>query len=285
MNLSRYVGRFAPSPSGALHLGSLACALASYFDAKAHSGLWLVRIEDIDPPRELPGASQAIIECLLAHNLFWDDKLSFQSQRLESYQQTLDRLANQNLTYYCDCSRLQLQKLNGVYDGRCRELNSKTGAIRLNIEAARQQGYHLNSEFQDRICGSQKRDLIKAGDFIIHRRDGLFAYQLAVVTDDIGQGITDIVRGDDLLEVTFNQLLLFEILGANPPRFCHIPVLRNDDGQKLSKQLGAPPLDLSIPEQNIANALQQMGFLPPSGLSVPDLLQWGIGAWASRVSR
>lgn len=279
---AQYIGRFAPSPSGPLHLGSLACALASYFDAKAHQGLWQVRIEDIDPPREPQGAADAIIDCLLAHHLHWDGELSYQSAHSQAYQQTLTTLHNLQLTFYCQCSRKMLRANGGVYDGHCRTLEHTSGAIKLNTAQAAKLGYTLNVGFSDGICGKQTQNLEESGDFIIHRKDGLFAYQLAVVTDDIQQGITRVVRGDDLLPVTFNQLLLFDILKYPAPKFTHIPVLLDDRGFKLSKQHGSPGVNPEQPLQNIYHCLQQMGFSPPAQRSIDELLVWGVSAWQAK---
>ncbi|WP_082354126.1 tRNA glutamyl-Q(34) synthetase GluQRS [Marinagarivorans algicola] len=277
-----YIGRFAPSPSGALHLGSLACALASYFDAKVHQGLWLVRMEDIDPPREPAGAADAIVECLIKHELHWDCEILYQSTRTAAYQRTLAQLKAKQLTYYCQCSRKILRTLNGVYDGHCRYLQHTDGAIKFNIQHASTLGLNTQVSFIDTLCGTQQQDLLASGDFIIHRKDGLFAYQLAVITDDIAQGITHIVRGDDLLDVTFNQLMLFETLDYQAPQFTHIPVLLDDRGYKLSKQHGAPAVDINTPQKNIYTCLQQMGFTPPPHANTKQLLSWGIDAWHVR---
>lgn len=274
-----YTGRFAPSPSGPLHLGSLACALASYFDAKAHHGQWLVRMEDIDPPREPAGAADAIIHCLITHGLNWDGDLLYQSTRTTAYQSTLARLANKGLTYYCQCSRKMLRALNGVYNGHCHNLGHETGAIKLNISQASALNLKTSVSFTDTLCGKHQQNLLTSGDFIIHRKDGLFAYQLAVITDDIHQGITHVVRGDDLLEVTFNQLILFEALNYPAPQFTHIPVLLDDRGYKLSKQHGSPGIDPNTPQVNIYTCLQRMGFSPPKNLSINELLAWGVDAW------
>lgn len=279
MKTSPYRGRFAPSPSGPLHLGSLACALASYFDAKANAGLWLVRMEDIDPPREPAGSANAIIECLQAHQLFWDGDILFQSQRSQAYQQTLQELKERNLTYLCQCTRKILRALEGRYDGRCRNQERKEGALRLNILSAQQQGHDVNVHFDDRISGPQYQDLLKSGDFVVHRKDGLFAYQLAVIVDDVAQGINHVVRGNDLLEVTFNQLLFFELLNYPAPTFCHIPVLLDERGYKLSKQHGSPGINMLTPKENILQALSQMGFNPPRDISIPELLVWGTEQW------
>lgn len=279
MSPSSYKGRFAPSPSGPLHLGSLACALASYFDAKANAGLWLVRMEDIDPPREPAGAAKSIVECLQAHQLYWDGDITYQSQRSQAYTHALQQLEKNRLTYLCQCTRKRLRTLEGNYDGHCRTLQHTEGALRLNILAGQQLGHKVNVAFHDRICGSQHQNLLASGDFVVHRKDGLFAYQLAVIVDDIAQGINHIVRGSDLLDVTFNQLLLFDIFDYSAPKFCHIPVLLDERGYKLSKQHGAPGVNLQTPKENILQALLHMGFEPPKHLSIQQLLTWGTEQW------
>lgn len=276
---SPYIGRFAPSPSGSLHLGSLACALASYFDAKAQQGLWLVRMEDIDPPREPAGAADAIVECLIKHELHWDREILYQSTRTAAYKHTLAQLKAKQLTYYCQCSRKMLRALDGVYNGNCRHLQHTQGAIKFNIQHASTLGLNTHVSFSDTLCGAQQQDLLASGDFIIHRKDGLFAYQLAVIVDDIAQGITHVVRGDDLLDVTFNQLIMFEALDYSAPQFTHIPVLLDDRGYKLSKQHGAPAVDINTPQKNIYTCLQYMGFNPPQHATTLQMLSWGIDAW------
>lgn len=278
-SIKPYIGRFAPSPSGPLHLGSLACALASYFDAKARGGLWYVRIEDIDPPREPAGAADAIIDCLIQHELHWDGDLLFQSTRSAAYEQTLKSLKAKQLTYFCQCSRKMLRAQKGIYNGHCRQLQHTQGAIKFNIAQAAALGFKTQVDFTDAIYGLQQQDLQASGDFVIHRKDGLFAYQLAVITDDIHQGITHVVRGDDLLDVTFNQLLMFEVLNYKAPQFTHIPVLLDDRGYKLSKQHGSPGVDINTPLHNIVICLQRMGFTPPKNLNIKALLAWGVDAW------
>lgn len=244
-------------------MGSLACALASYLDAKAQQGQWLVRIEDIDPPREQPGASTLILESLQAHKLYWDGEVIFQSSRSSAYDQTLKQLKIQNLTYPCDCTRKRLAPLRGRYDGHCRHHPAGApSALRLNLEVAQTLGLNLKQTFTDDIQGRQTEDLSEQGDFVIHRKDGLYAYQLAVVVDDIEQNITHIVRGSDLLDTTARQQALTQLLKGPQLAYSHIPVLNDSNGNKLSKQNHAPAIDNAHPADNILSALQALGFSP-----------------------
>lgn len=272
-----YVGRFAPSPTGPLHFGSLVCALASYLDAKQHNGKWLLRIEDIDPPREPPGAADAIKRTLESHGLFWDGEVRYQSTRSEAYWECLNKLATLDLTYPCNCTRARLAPLRGCYGGYCRRnppSQNEPCALRLKVTDLPAAFRHLDNqiEFYDRICGLQRENLAEAsGDFVIHRKDGLFAYQLAVVVDDIDQNITDIVRGDDLLDTTARQIFLYHILGHTPPTYAHIPVIKDSNGNKLSKQNHAPAVNDTTPLQNLCNALLALGVQPAEG-SIEDIL-------------
>ncbi len=273
-----YIGRFAPSPSGPLHMGSLVCAIASYLDAKSHNGQWLIRIEDIDPPREMPGADADIIHCLESHGLISDGPIMYQSTRSKAYNQALNTLHDQGLTYYCQCTRKRLKSIGGIYDGYCRDKRHKSGALKLNIEAAKMKGANLEQAFEDGICKALAQSVSELGDFAIHRKDGFYAYQLAVVIDDIAQHISHVVRGQDLLETTFQQQLLFELLGKRPPEYCHIPLVMADDGRKLSKQNGAPAIDSGKPEQNIKDALQMLK-VRPEGNTCESLIANAINAW------
>lgn len=283
-----YVGRFAPSPTGLLHFGSLCCALASYLDARQHKGQWLIRIEDIDPPREQKGAALAIIHALQQHGMVSDQPVVFQSQRHQAYRDVLNLLSQQLLIYPCNCTRARLAPLNGRYDNHCRhQTPSPPYALRLKTHQLPLPFTPFSSliHFQDRHCGPQQENLTASGDFIIHRKDGLFAYQLAVVIDDIFQRITHIVRGSDLLETTAKQVFLFQLLGKTAPEYAHIPVIVNPQGLKLSKQNGAPALDATTPSLNLWRAFEALGACPPTALqtaSVAHLLAWGwtIGIWA-----
>ena len=273
----QYVGRFAPSPSGPLHLGSLSCALASYLDAKANNGEWLLRIEDIDPPREVIGSSDSIIACLLAHHLVWDRDILYQSTRGHAYRQALDKLRDLGLSYFCQCTRQLLSASGGIYNGHCRTLGHAHGAVRLDLSKTSRTEYHFN----DVIKGAQQQQLSHYGDCVIHRKDGLFAYQLAVVVDDIAQGITHVIRGDDLLETTGHQQLLFQLLGAPAPHYGHIAVLLDEQGRKLSKQNGAPALNNQQPHNNLTKALIALQLTPPARTTqIDSLLQWAIAQWA-----
>lgn len=249
-----YRGRFAPSPTGPLHLGSLLAALVSYLDARRRGGSWLVRIEDLDPPREQPGASDAILRSLEAHGLHWDESVRFQSQRSEAYEAALDQLARQDQLFWCRCSRRQLTGCE-VYPGNCRACRQpRTDA------AMRWQVPDTIERFSDRYQGEQSVDLAGAlGDVVLRRRDGPFAYQLAVVVDDLDQGITEVVRGIDLLDSTPWQQALCRTLGATAPDYAHFPVLVGDNGQKLSKQNQAPALDDRRASANLQWALHKLG--------------------------
>lgn len=278
MTSATYTGRFAPSPSGPLHFGSLLAAVASWVDARAQAGGWRVRIEDIDPPREMPGADTLILATLEQHGLYWDGEVLYQSSRHERYREVLADLQTRGLAYRCACSRARLASLGHVYDGYCREHTPPPAtpcAIRLRLP-------DQVIRFDDRIQGPQCQSLAAGGDCIIHRKDGLFAYQLAVVVDDIDQGITDIVRGSDILEATARQIYLTGLLGGSVPRYAHIPLALGPDGLKLSKQNHAPALDNAVPAQNLCRALAALGQDPPVNLSAetPDtVLKWAVTHW------
>lgn len=281
-----YRGRFAPSPTGELHQGSLLTAVASWLDARQQQGQWLVRMEDLDPPREQPGAADSILRCLEAHHLHWDGPVLYQSQRLPAYEAALQQLSAAGLTYHCNCNRQRLKGL-GAYDRHClrQPPQQPPWATRLRVPA----GAAGLITFTDGFQGPQQELLADAaGDFVIHRKDGLFAYQLAVVVDDIAQGITHILRGSDLLESSARQLYLYDLFGQPRPELAHLPVLVNREGQKLSKQTFAPPLDPGRAAANLRLTLQQLGLQPPADLEDdgPGLLQWGIAHWdRSRVPR
>jgi len=273
-----YIGRFAPSPSGPLHFGSLVAALASYLDARHHHGQWLVRMEDLDPAREPPEAAGQILGALELHGLHWDGPVLYQSQRLDAYAEALKALESQQRLFACTCSRQQIQAEGGVYDGRCRNRNlPRTGAaLRVRVD-------DTCVTFEDRIQGSQTQSLLQeCGDFVLLRKDGLFAYQLAVVVDDAEQGVTDIVRGSDLLDSTARQIFLQTLLHLPTPHYAHIPVAVNAQGQKLSKQHFARPLDLAQVVPALVQALDFLGQHPEAALasaSVQDVLRWGVEHW------
>ncbi|ACE86026.1 tRNA glutamyl-Q(34) synthetase GluQRS [Cellvibrio japonicus] len=282
-----YIGRFAPSPSGPLHFGSLVTALASYLDAKAHQGRWLVRMEDLDPPREQPGAADSILRSLDTHGLHWDGEVLYQSQRVDVYQAQLDTLIQAGLAYPCNCSRQRLQNLGGSYDGHCRlhpPASHTAIAWRLKLYDL-PYGFALPETigFTDVIQGVQAQGLrIAAGDQILKRRDGFYAYQLAVVVDDIAQGITHIIRGADLLAVTGRQIAFFLLLGQPAPTFGHLPLALQPNGQKLSKQNQAPALVDTQAAQNLWQALHFLGQNPPVDLRTShceELLSWAVAHW------
>ena len=282
-----YRGRFAPSPSGFLHFGSLIAALASFLDAKSfvssqnRSGKWLVRIEDIDPPREKVGASSAILATLEAFGLHWDEPVLYQSQQSELYKDTLSDLQRHNLSYYCQCTRAEIKKLGGIYKGHCRTLNNSkhNSAIRL----INQYGiYQFNDFFQEQGKVECEQALANE-DFIIHRKDGLFAYQLAVVVDDIYQNISHVIRGCDLLEPTTRQLTLFTTLNSLAPAYGHVPLAITSTGHKLSKQNKAPSINNDNPQPALIAALNFLGQTPDPKLvneKVDDIISWAIKHWS-----
>ena len=232
--MSRYIGRFAPSPTGLLHIGSLIGALASYLDAKANQGLWLVRMEDLDPPREMSGAASAILQSLEDHGLAWDGEVLWQSQRHDAYRQVIDDLLLANKAFYCTCSRSDLQENKGIYQGRCRGCitppSAQDFAVRLQVG---NKPIAFNDAIQGHFSQQLERDV---GDVVLQRKDGFFAYQLAVVVDDAYQGINHVVRGADLLDSTPRQIHLQRILAYVTPQYTHFPVITNKHGTKLSKQ-------------------------------------------------
>jgi len=259
---SRYLGRFAPSPTGPLHFGSLVAAVASYVDARAHGGQWLVRIEDVDEPRTVEGAASEILRCLESYGLLWDGEVVYQNQRTHLYREALMRLGSR--VFPCGCSRNP-----GLYPGSCRHglppgMSAHAWRLRVDDEVI---------EFNDRAMGHRVDRLAETtGDFVLLRADGFFAYQLAVVVDDAAQGVTEIVRGEDLLESTGRQILLRRLLAYPEVRHMHIPVVRGADGTKLSKQTFAPP----VPHGSLEVLTEVLRFLrmcPPEG-SLSETLQW-----------
>jgi glutamyl-Q tRNA(Asp) synthetase len=277
-----YRGRFAPSPTGPLHFGSLVAAIGSYLQARHHGGSWRVRIEDLDPPREMPGTADAILRTLEQYGFEWDGTVLYQSSRHEAYREALEQLRRDGRSYRCNCSRKQIseeaQRLGlpaGVYPGSCRTSaisGHQPHAIRLLCPEAK-------ISFTDRIQGHFSQRLEQeVGDFVLRRADGLFAYQLAVVVDDAYQGITEVVRGSDLLDNTPRQIALQQALGLNSPDYLHLPVVLNSEGQKLSKQSFAPALDNAQPLPVLWQGLAFLGQRP-----IPELLQGDINAlwrWA-----
>lgn len=272
-----YTGRFAPSPTGPLHLGSLVGALASFLDARANGGIWLVRMEDLDPPREVAGAAAAILQSLRDHGLQWDGEVLWQSQRHADYQQVLDALCLQHKAFYCTCSRAELAEFDGVYPGTCRGRYMPPDseyAIRLQVAET---VINLKDLIQGEVSQHLQRD---CGDFVLKRKDGLFAYQLAVVVDDAAQGVTHVVRGSDLLDSTPRQIWLQRQLGFEQPVYAHVPVVVDGTGQKLSKQAFAEPLQSEQAPTNLRRALRCLGQpVPASEYSVDDLIAWAVAHW------
>jgi len=274
-----YCGRFAPSPTGPLHLGSLIAALASWLHARSAGGRWLLRIDDIDPPREQPGAAAAIIHSLQRHQLCWDGDILWQSQRSAAYDAALAALHAGGHLFACSCSRSELGP-DGSCLRDCRNRERPSGipaALRVAVPA------DFESHWQDTWQGTQHWPLgQQLTDFVVRRKDGLYAYQLAVVVDDAHQRITDVVRGADLLDSTPRQQVLQTLLGYQQPRYAHIPVLTDSHGQKLSKQNLAPPLDDRAAPDNLRLALRYLGQPPPpTGLtSTGALLSFALEHWS-----
>jgi len=284
-HVADYRGRFAPSPTGALHAGSLAAALASWLDARAHGGTWLIRIEDLDPPREVAGATRQILDALAAFGLASDEPPQYQSERADLYRQALDRLTSAGLVYGCACSRTEIasaQRRLGlpvhVYPGTCR--NGTNGRA---VRALRIRLLDETVGFADRACGPYAQDLAhEVGDFVVRRADGLWAYQLAVVVDDAAQGITDVVRGADLLDNTPRQIWLQRALALPTPRYLHVPVVTNARGEKLSKQTGAAPLDTARPLAELEHVWRHLGFPRLGAETVDTFLRRAIELWQAR---
>lgn len=257
-------------------MGSLVAALASYLHARQHQGRWLVRIEDLDPPREQPGADRLILEALESLGLHWDGEVQYQSRRQIAYEAALAQLAEQNRLFYCRCSRQELQAHKGRYPGTCRPFTRarSDSAIRCRVDG-------FQADFEDLVQGQQQTALMPADDFVVRRRDGLIAYQLAVVVDDAWQDISHIIRGTDLLDSTPRQLYLQSLLGLPRPDYGHVPILLNADGQKLSKQHRASPLDIGQPGKTLARGLHYLGLEVPEELQnmPPDILTWATEHW------
>lgn len=277
-----YVGRFAPSPTGPLHFGSLLTAVASYLQAHAYSGKWLLRMEDIDPPREQPGASDAIIAALEHYGFEWDGPVTYQSASRDAHDAAVQFLMEKQHAYRCGCSRRQLASalrgpLGIIYPGTCRSgCEAEEFAIRVRTDDD-------TLTFVDGLQGQQSQRLESdSGDFIILRRDDLIAYQLAVVIDDCQQKVTEVVRGIDLMESTPRQIWLQQLLGLPTPNYLHIPVATNADGQKLSKSTGAAGVSMKLERQTLVAALEALGQHPPADLSsatVKLIWRWAKEHW------
>lgn len=274
-----YIGRFAPSPSGPLHFGSLVAAVASYLQAKSNQGKWLVRIEDIDPPREIKGAADSILQTLENFHLYWDDTVIYQSEHIERYHQCLHQLHQQRQTYFCTCSRKTIKKTSPFYQGHCRHQHNQP-AKDFSIRFYNPQPL---TQFNDEHAGEIQFPLDSfEHDFILKRKDGLFAYQLAVVLDDMDEGITEVVRGADLLDSTPRQIQLFQSFGQPAPRYFHLPLVLGKDGDKLSKLTHAEPVDNKPANQQLFKTLLFLQQSPPATLQnapVNELLQWALTHW------
>jgi len=280
-----YRGRFAPSPTGPLHFGSLVAAVGSYLDAKHHRGKWLVRIEDLDTPRTVKGATDEILGTLEAYGLLWDEDIICQSQRTAAYEAAFHRLKEAGAVYSCACSRKEiadsaLQRGDElVYPGTCRNGIAQGKSAR----AWRVRVSDTHITFSDRMQGIVSQDLAtEAGDFVVLRADGLFSYQLAVVVDDAAQGITDVVRGADLLYSTPRQIYLQRLLGLPTPAYMHLPVVVNSQGEKLSKQTLAQPVGNNNPASTLFDALVFLRQQPPAELrlgTIEEILGWAIANW------
>jgi glutamyl-Q tRNA(Asp) synthetase len=290
-----YCGRFAPSPTGPLHAGSLVAALASWLDARAHGGRWLVRIEDVDLPRCVPGAEEVILAQLAACGLEPDeDEPLRQSARFAAYQTAYDRLERLGLTYPCGCTRRAIEEAmvslgmlherfeERVYPGTCRAgLQGRPARATRVLTVCG--GIEATIRWTDRRLGRQRQNLAReVGDFVIRRADGLWAYQLAVVVDDAFQQITDIVRGEDLADNTARQIHLQRLLGLPQPRYLHTPLVLGADGRKLSKQNGAQALDTSQPLALLRDAARALELPPLGAATVPEWLSAATQAWRER---
>jgi glutamyl-Q tRNA(Asp) synthetase len=286
--MNQYRGRYAPSPTGPLHFGSLVAAVGSYLEAKSRGGLWLLRMEDLDSPREHPGAAERILRTLEACGMGWDGDIMYQSQRSEAYRTALARLEAQGLIYVCSCSRREIADSglgpDGalIYPGTCRMglAPGKTPrAMRVRVGDGA-------IEFEDGVQGKIRQDLAaEVGDFVLLRADGLYAYQLAVVVDDAEQGITDVVRGADLLDSTPRQIYLQRLLGLGTPRYLHLPAAVNAVGEKLSKQTRAAPVDERDPVPALAQVMDFLGQGPPAQLRrapLAEFWRWALAHWDAK---
>lgn len=280
------VGRFAPSPTGPLHFGSLVAAVASYADCKSQGGQWLLRIEDVDQTRSVPGATQDILQTLRRYGMQWDGEVMIQSQRSTLYENALMQLKKQGLVYPCTCSRKEIADSSSrmgiegaIYPGTCRQHAVKPDvqpAWRMHTTAER---VCFEDAIQGQICHHMANDI---GDFVLQRADGLFTYQLAVVVDDAAQGVTHIVRGADLLNSTTRQIWLQRALGYPTPHYAHIPLIMNADGQKLSKQTLAQPLPTDNVQSTLLQAFKHLNRLPapPVFSDLNALWQWALETWS-----
>ena len=276
-NSARVTGRFAPSPTGPLHFGSVVAAVASYLSARSVNGRWLVRIDDLDAPRKVAGADSEILRLLEALDLLWDGPVTYQSQRNESYQEALSSLFRQEAVYPCSCTRAMVGRR--PYPGTCRAGSvTKHGARALRVRIP-----EIPVEFVDRVQGAVTQDLsLVCGDFVVRRSDGLWAYHLATIVDDADAGVTEVVRGSDLLDSTPRQIHLSRLLNLPEPSYAHFGVVTDTKGIKLSKQSQAPPVAPGAARMALYHALNFLNLAPPEALLTTDcrtMLDWALGAW------
>lgn len=286
--ISSYIGRFAPSPTGPLHAGSLVAAMASYLDAKAHDGAWLVRIEDIDEARTMPGAAEGILQTLLGFGMQWEGEIVWQSRRKDLYLAAFERL--HGYTYACGCTRREIADSRigiasdgaAVYPGTCRNglaAGKQPRAYRLRVPDVGAD----TITFEDAWMGTVAQHLAtEVGDFVLKRADGYWAYQIAVVVDDALQGVTHVVRGADLLDSTARQIYLQRLLGYATPAYLHVPVVVNSEGEKLSKQTGARELDPAKALESLQSAAAFLGLEMPAVTSIDTFWRHAINAWRKR---
>ncbi|MDT8282853.1 MAG: tRNA glutamyl-Q(34) synthetase GluQRS [Gammaproteobacteria bacterium] len=283
-NTLSYTGRFAPSPTGPVHFGTLVAAVGSYLQAKINNGKWLLRMEDVDTTRKVEGADTDILHTLEAFGFEWHGEIIYQSKQTEYYQQVLDTLISQSLVFPCTCSRKQLAETNSkIYPGTCRRRHlpeKKQHALRILAQ-------DINIGFVDKVMGKQSQNIkTQCGDFVIQRRDGLFAYQLAVVADDALQSITEVVRGADLLDSTARQIYLQQCLHYPSPDYCHLPLVVDANGAKISKSAGAARVTIKNRQELLVAALAFLGQQPPTEINnsdITDIWRWAIAHW--RVDR
>jgi glutamyl-Q tRNA(Asp) synthetase len=278
-----YVGRFAPSPTGPLHLGSLYTALASYLDARARRGRWLLRIDDIDTPRNVPGAVDSILATLEAYGLHWDGPVFYESGHLADYEQALSELQREGLLYSCTCSRKSLAELSGrrdIYPGLCRNRSAVPSGQPYALRVKSDGG---DIFFEDRLQGVICQNLAaEHGDFILKRKEGIVSYQLACVIDDHLQGVTHVVRGFDLVDSTPKQIFLQQLLGLPTPSYLHVPIILDSHGYKLSKQTLAEAVTMQNMFAVLFQLLELLKQKPPVGLretSCSEILEWAVQNW------
>ena len=273
--MADYIGRFAPTPSGPLHFGSMVAAVGSWLDARANDGKWLLRIDDLDAPRVAEGSVDSIQRALEAHGLHWDDSAVHQSKRFEAYEDALVQLTQAGKTYGCACTRKDLQGFD-VYPGTCkRRRDIPTRTIRLDVTEER-------IEWSDRGLGSRSYELSKAiGDFPLRNAHGIYSYHLANVVDDMAMGVSHVVRGADLELSTVAHLHLQSVLGGSQIVYHHLPLALDAAGHKLSKQTAAPPVEIHKPQQTLNDVFSHLGLKPVSGASAEDVLQGGVAQWKS----